>query len=383
MSEELLQRWRLILGKNSEDPLQSSGDASLKGEQQQLDDALGALYENSSLPKRKKKSDNYADLGESAPNLAKWLADIREYFTEDVVSVIQKDAIKRKGLDQLLYEPELLKEVEPDLNLVSILMSLKEQVPEASKEAVREIVRRVVEKIKESLEDDIRRSVSGTVNRFQQSHNSQLKNLNWKKTIEKNLKHWQAETRQIIPEKVFFHSNSQKTNNWTVIVNLDQSGSMAESVIYGAVIGSIFATLPALETRVVAFDTSVVDLTEECGDHPVDMLLGIQLGGGTNINKSIRYSEQFIHTPAQTVFILISDLFEAGNESAMLNRVRNLTESGVKFICLLSLSDSGVPFYNAGLARQLNEFGVPCFGCTPNKIPELIQKALSGNELSL
>ncbi|MCM8527347.1 MAG: VWA domain-containing protein [Lentisphaeraceae bacterium] len=383
MSDELLQRWRLILGKNSQESLQNSGEASLKSEQKKLDDALGTLYENSSLPKRKKKTDAYADLSESAPNLAKWLADIREFFPEDIVSVIQKDAINRRGLDQLLYEPELLKELEPDLNLVGILMCLKEHVPEASKEAIREIVKRVVEKIKESLAEEVRRSVSGAVNRFRESHNSQLKNLNWKKTIEKNLKHWQSDSKKIVPEKVFFHSNSQKTNNWTVIVNLDQSGSMAESVIYGAVMGSIFASLPALETRVVAFDTSVVDLTEECGDDPVDMLLGIQLGGGTHINKAIQYSEQFIHTPSQTIFILISDLFEAGNENAMLNRVRNLSEAGVKFICLLSLSDSGIPFYNSNIAQQLNDFGVPCFGCSPDKIPELIRKALNGSDPNL
>lgn len=382
MSDELLQRWRLILGKNSEGSLQNSTDNSLTEEQKSLDGALGALYEDTSLVPKKNKKSSYGDLSQSAPNLAKWLADIRTYFPEDVVSVIQKDAIKRKGLDQLLYEPEMLKEVEPDLNLVGILMSLKEQVPEASKDAVREIVRKVVEKIKDSLAEDIRRSVSGTVNRFQQSQNKQLKNLNWKKTIDKNLKHWQADKRKMVPEKVYFHSNSQKTNNWTVIVNLDQSGSMAESVIYGSVMGSIFASLPALETRVVAFDTNVVDLTEQCGDDPVDILLGIQLGGGTNINNCIRYSEQFIHTPAQTIFILISDLFEAGNENAMLNRIKNLTEAGVKFISLLSLSDSGVPFYNDKVARDLTAMGVPCFGCTPDKIPELVRKALSGKELN-
>lgn len=383
MSEELLQRWRLILGKNADEELNNSGDAALSKEQGQLDDALGALYESTGTTQRKSKSSSYGDLQASAPKLAQWLGDIREYFPEDIVSVIQKDAIKRKGLDQLLYEPELLKEVEPDINLVGVLMSLKDQVPESSKEAVREIVRKVVEKIKDSLAEEIRRSVSGAVNRFQQSQNSQLKNLNWKKTIDKNLKHWQAESKKIIPEKVYFYSNTQKTNNWTVIVNLDQSGSMAESVIYGSVMGSIFASLPALETRVVAFDTNVVDLSKECGDDPVDMLLGIQLGGGTDINKSIQYSEQFIHTPAQTIFILISDLFEAGNENNMLNRIRNLTESGVKFICLLSLSDGGVPFYNDQIAKELAAVGVPCFACTPSKIPELIQKALKGNELNL
>ena len=377
MNQELLQRWRLILGKHAEEEMNKQGDSSLSESQAGMGEALDALYDASGIAKTK-NSKGYGDLGESSPALAKWLGDIREMFPEDLVTVIQKDAISRKGLDQLLYEPELIKELEPDINLISTLLSLKEQVPDSSKEAVRVLVKKVVAKIKLELDEDIRRSVSGVRDRYSSSNIQSAKNIDWKKTIDKNLKNWDSERKTVIPEKVYFNSRKAKTNNWTILINLDQSGSMSDSVIYGTVMGSIFASLPALETRVVAFDTSVVDLTENCGDDPVDILMGVRLGGGTDINKSVQYSSQFIHTPAQTIFILISDLFEGGNETELLNRVRKLTESGVKFICLLSLSDGGIPFYNQALARKLASLNVPCFGCSPNKIPDLIKQSLSG-----
>ena len=380
MNQELLQRWRLILGKHAEEGLNQQGQTSLTAEQAGMSDALDALYESSGVSKSKSEG-AYADLENSNPSLAKWLGDIREMFPEDLVTVIQKDAIKRKGLDQLLYEPELLKEVEPDVSLIGTLLSLKDQVPESSKEVVRTLVKRIVEKIKLDLEDDIIRSVHGIRDRSSISPIKSSRNIDWKRTIDKNLKNWDVDSQRLIPEKVYFNSRKVKRNNWTVIINLDQSGSMAESVIYGTVMGSIFASLPALETKLVAFDTSVVDLTERCGDDPVDMLMGVQLGGGTDINKAVAYSAGLIHTPSQTIYILISDLFEGGRENELLNRIRMLTESGVKFICLLSLSDSGVPFYNQQLARELANLSVPCFGCSPNKIPELIKKALSGAAL--
>lgn len=381
MNEELLQRWRLILGKRAEEEMKRQNNCSLSESQAGMDAALDALYEGPAVS-RDKGSPKYGDLAESNPGLAKWLGDIREMFPEDLVTVIQKDAVKRKGLDQLLYEPELLKELEPDIDLIGTLLALKDQIPESSKDAVRLLVQKIVAKIKLELEDDIRRSVSGVRDRSSSSNFQSANNIDWKKTIDKNLKNWNREKQTIIPEKVYFNARRAKTNNWTVLVSLDQSGSMSDSVIYGTVMGSIFASLPALETRVIAFDSSVVDLTESCGDDPVDMLLGVRLGGGTDINKSLEYCSRFIHTPAQTVFILITDLFEGGNEKEMLRRIQTLTESGVKFICLLSLSDNGVPFYNERLARQLAAVGVPCFGCSPQKIPDLIQKALSGRALN-
>lgn len=375
-----IKRWRLILGHQAEDALSAmcSGNMNLNSDEQKMDEALAAIYDESQDSANEKRG---ATLGSSAPRLAKWLADIRTYFNEDVVSVIQQDAIERKGLDRLLMEPEMLQQVQPNIQLVGTLLSLQAQVPERTKDIVRDIVRSVVNEIKLMLEQRIRQAVVGALNRNDHSPIPNASRIDWKWTIGRNLKNYNAELKRIIPERVYFFSQQQKTNSWTVILDMDQSGSMADSVIYGAVTGSIFASLPALKTHVVAFDTEVVDLSESCGDDPVDMLFGVQLGGGTDINKSVAYCEKFIETPSETLFILLTDLFEGGNEAQLVRRLRGMVESGVRVLCLLALSDDGVPSYDERLARKLAKIGIPCFGCTPNRLPELIEGALRGDDL--
>ncbi|HVW00696.1 MAG TPA: VWA domain-containing protein [Planctomycetaceae bacterium] len=384
---EQLRRWRLILGKDSQECLGGfcggSGNLQLSADQLLMDEALAAIYDESEEQGEGdgKSKQRQAGLGGSAPRLAKWLGDIRTYFTEDVVTVIQQDAIQRKGMDQLLFEPEMLKNVQPNVQLVGTLMSLRGRIPERTKETARMVVRAVVEKIKLALEQKIRQAVMGALNRNEHSPIPHVNSIDWKWTIGRNLKHYSPELGRIIPERVYFYSRAQRTNNWTVIVDMDQSGSMADSVVYGAVCGSIFASLPALDTHVVAFDTEVVDLTEQCGDDPVDMLFGVQLGGGTDINKSVAYCEQFITDPARTLFILITDLFEGGNQAQLVRRMEDMVASGVRAVCLLALSDSGVPCFDENLARKLASLGIPCFGCTPQKLPDLLEGALRGQDL--
>src|SRR5689334_6174508 len=269
---EQLRRWRLILGKDAETALECSlgaGDA-------EMDAALAAIYDEVPEDDAGDPKQRSAGLGASAPRLAEWLGDIRTYFKEDVVSVIQADAIERKGLTQLLFEPETLKSVQPNIQMVGTLMSLKGRIPERTKETARYVVAAVVEEIKKKLEQKIRQAVLGALNRKEHSPLPSAAAIDWKWTIGRNLKNYNTDLGTIIPERVYFYSRAQRANNWTVIVDMDQSGSMADSVVYGAVCGSIFASLPALDTHVVAFDTEVVDLTEQCGTDPVDMIFGVQ-----------------------------------------------------------------------------------------------------------
>ena len=377
---EQLKRWRMILGKQAQESLASmnAGGCSLSSDQQLMDEALAAIYDETGDDA---DSSRQAGNGPSAPRLAKWLGDIRTYFKDDVVTVIQQDAIERKGMKQLLFEPEMLKSVQPNVQLVGTLMSLRGQIPERTKETARMVVRAVVDQIKLSLEQKIRQAVIGALNRNEHSPIPNASCIDWKWTIGRNLKNYQPELGTIVPERVYFHSRAKPTNRWTVIVDMDQSGSMADSVVYGAITGSILASLPALNTRVVAFDTEVVDLTEQCGDDPVDMLFGVQLGGGTDINKSVGYCQQYITDPARTLFFLITDLFEGGNEAQLVRRLEEMVGSGVRVICLLALSDSGTPCFDDGLARKLALLGIPCFGCTPQKLPELLEGALRGHDL--
>jgi hypothetical protein len=379
---EQLRRWRLILGKDAQQAIDGMGGCALSAADAEMDAALGAIYDEVPEDDDGSPKQRSAGLGSSAPRLAKWLGDIRTYFKEDVVSVIQADAIERKGLKQLLFEPETLKSVQPNIQLVGTLMSLKGRIPERTKETARMVVAAVVEEVKKKLEQRLRQAVLGALNRKEHSPLPSATAIDWKWTIGRNLKNYRPEVGTIVPERVYFYGRAQRSNAWTVIVDMDQSGSMADSVVYGAVCGSIFASLPALDTHVIAFDTEVVDLTEKCGNDPVDMLFGVQLGGGTDINKSVAYCEKFITEPKKTLFILITDLFEGGNQAQFVRRMGEMRASGVKAICLLALSDAGAPSYDEDLARKLAALGIPCFACTPARLADLVEGALRGTDLT-
>ncbi|WP_214627155.1 VWA domain-containing protein [Paenibacillus agaridevorans] len=392
LQQELWSRWRLVLGKEAEKQLVESGGGSggleLSEDERIMDEALAAIYDDTGGNGEggggsggNAGGRGGAGSGKSAPRLAKWLGDVRSLFPEDVVSIIQNDAMERKGWKQLLFEPELLATVKPDIGLVGTLMSLRGKIPEKTKDTARQLVQAVVDDLKKRMETEIRQAVTGALNRRQHSPLPSLSGIDWKRTIQRNLKHYSAERKQIIPEKFYYFDRARRSKEWTIIVDIDQSGSMADSVIWASVVGSIFASMPALDTRVVAFDTEVVDLTEQCGNDPVDMLFGIQLGGGTDIHKSVQYCEQFVTEPKKTLFILISDLFEGGNQAGLIRRMREMREAGVRTICLLALSDQGKPYYDENVAKKLAQDGTPSFACTPSMLPALVEGALKGHDL--
>lgn len=383
--QEKLKRWRLILGADVDGAVAAiDGGFALSGDEALMDEALAAIYdettgENAPDPNQQRKQ---AGMAKSAPRLAKWLGDIRKLFPEDTVTVIQSDAIARKGLKQLLLEPETLKTVKPDISMVSTLMALNQQIPEKAKASARELVKAVVDDLMRRLEQDLRRAVTGALNKRNHSPLPSLTGMDWKTTIRRNLKHYDKERNMLIPERFYFFERMRRMKEWTVILDMDQSGSMAESIIYASVMGAIFAAMPALDTYVVAFDTQVVDLTEACRTDPVDVLFGVQLGGGTDINKSVAYCEQYVTDPKKTLFILISDLFEGGVEAGLLRRLTDLHESGVKVLVLLALSDRGTPSYDEQLGKKVSNIGIPCFACAPERLPELVEAALKGRDLT-
>ena len=383
MDNTQIARWRLILGQISEEEFEKEGQQmGLSQEEKKMDSALGAIYDNppqsdgveSGKPKTK-----VGGLKKSAPALAKWLGDIRECFDSDTVTMVQKDAMQLKGLKELFYEPEILQNVEPDIHLVSTLLALKEEVPEESKEQVRALIKKFVDEIQQSMSEKIEQHVRGLLNRRVSSPVPRLDSINWSKTIRQNLKNYDIKSGRIYPDKIHFFAHKRKTANWDIIIDIDQSASMAESMVYASVMSAIFASLQSIKTRVVAFDTAVIDLTEECGDDPVDMLYGMQLGGGTDINRSLTYCREFIKEPDRTVFLLISDLYEGGDRRQMISQMLEMKASGVKVICLLTLSNNGLPYYDELIAKELRRGDIPCFACSPEKLPELIKDTLSGN----
>jgi VWA domain containing CoxE-like protein len=396
MSQEQLLRWRLILGKSANDDLQKMADCQgggclMDGDATALDEALDLVYpcegDDGELSKEewaRDPSDKHGShKGRTFPRVARWLGEVRRLFPKDVVVLIQKDAIERRGLKQLLFEPEILNDVEPSVDLASMILSLKNLVPDKAKAAAREVVRKAVEEIRRRLESQMRQAVRGALNRNQHTSFRSLANLDFQRVIRRNLKNYQPELQTIIPEHLSFFSRLQRRNEWNVIIAMDQSGSMASSLIYGGVMGAILASMPAIETHVVAFNHhEVVDLTEQCSD-PVDLLFGIQLGGAEDYWMATRYCEKFMHTPAQTLYVLLADLYDTSpHEAKFVQKLEQLLADGIKAVTLLAISDHGKPSHNERLARKLTNMGMPCFGCTPDRLPDLLTAVLKGQDLN-
>ena len=295
--------------------------------------------------------------------------------------MVQNDAVQRKGLQQLLLEPELLEDLEPDLDLASTLLMLKDQIPKKSKESARKFIRKIVEEINRLLEQDVRRAVTAALNRRAHSPLPSAAAIDFPCTIRRNLRHYNPELGAIIPERVWFFDRSSRTNRWHVILDIDQSGSMGESILYSSVMACILASMTAVQTHVVAFDTQIMDLTPLCAD-PVDLLFGFQMGGGTDIAKSIAYCQGLVQEPSKTIFFLISDLEEGGNRAALLRRLEELKASGVTVVVLLAIADGGKPYYDAQTAQRIAAMDIPCFACAPDRLPELLERVLKGQDLA-
>lgn len=376
-----IQKWRLILGSESQNRFEQMGSEPFSQEEDLMDRALAAIY-NRREAGGFGSSAQGAGNGPSNPQISKWLGEVRSLFDKELVTVIQGDAMSRCGLKQLLFEPELLENLEPDVNLAATILMLKEQIPKRSKESVRVFIRKIVEEINKLLEQDIRRAVTASLNKRKHSPVPAASALDYKRTISRSLKNYNRDLGTIVPEHFYFFDRTSTTaaNKWTVILDIDQSGSMGESVIYSSIVSCILASMSSLKTRIVAFDTNIVDLTEK-SDDPVDLLFGFQLGGGTNIEKSIAYCEQFVENPAKTLFFLISDLEEGGNRAGMLRRLQEMKEAGVTVVCLLALAGGGKPYYDAQMAQKIASMSIPCFACNPQMLPQLLERALKGQDL--
>jgi hypothetical protein len=365
--DENIRRWRLLLGSEQND----GTGYQLNLHDQQMDNTLGALYD----------SDRQGGLGASSPNINRWLGDIRSFFPNTVVQIMQRDALERLHLTQMLFEKEMLENITPDVHLVATLMTLSRVIPDKTKDTAKQVVRKVVDALLRKLAQPMQQAVIGSLNRSARNRRPRHHDINWHSTILKNLKHYQPNYKTIIPE-VKIGYGRKRSSLKDVVLCLDQSGSMGTSVVYSGIFGSVMASISAIKTKMVVFDTAVVDLTEELDD-PVDLLFGVQLGGGTDINAALTYCKQIITRPIDTVLVLITDLFEGGNENEMRKRAVELTASGVQVIVLLALNDDGTPAYDHGNLQFLATLGIPVFACSPDKFPDLMAQALSKQDIAV
>lgn len=375
---ERLRRWRLLLGGHNN----SDGTGcQLSSEDQRLDGALSALYDKSGFSSGSSgKSGKRGGLNKSAPSVARWLGDIREFFPASVVRVMQRDAIDRLNLQALLLEPETMTALEPDVELAVNLVALKDVMPAKAKETARLVVNKVVEALMKKLESPLRQAVLGSLNRATRNRRPKHIEIDWNRTIRANLKHYQREQKTIIPETRIGYGR-KKSSLRDIVLCLDQSGSMGASVVYSGIFGAVLASLPAVSTKLVVFDTAVVDLTAQLTD-PVDLIFGVQLGGGTDINLALGFCQSLIQRPQETILILVSDLYEGGNQREMLARAQALVSSGVQMIALLALSDDGAPSFDHQVAAVLAGMGVPSFACTPDQFPDLMAAAINRSDIS-
>ncbi|MGW1974743.1 vWA domain-containing protein [Streptomyces sp. NPDC001889] len=379
---ERVRRWRLVLGGG---PADGTGH-TLTGTDPAIDSALTSLYGRAGgagsghTPGDGAGRGRGAGLGASAPSVARWLGDIRTYFPTPVVQIMQRDAIDRLGLSALLLEPEMLEAVEPDVHLVATLLSLNEAMPETTRETARAVVRKVVEELERRLTTRTRSALAGALDRSTRVSRPRHRDIDWDRTIRANLRNYLPEFGTVVPERLIGHGRASLSVRKEVVLCVDQSASMAASVVHASVFGAVLASMRAIATRLVVFDTSVVDLTDELDD-PVDVLFGTRLGGGTDINRALAYCQSRITRPADTVVVLISDLYEGGIRDEMLRRVAAMKASGVQFVALLALSDEGTPAYDREHAAALAALGAPAFACTPDLFPEVMAAAIEKRPL--
>jgi len=368
--DERLRRWRLVLGGDAD-----GTGYGLSGTDAAMDAALSALY-------NREEGERGAGLGASAPRVARWLGDIRSYFPSTVVQVMQKDALRRLNLTRLLLEPEMLEAVEPDVHLVGTLLSLNRVMPEKARESARAVVRKVVDELERRLAQRTRTAVTGALDRAARTHRPRrVAEIDWDRTIRANLRNYLPEAGTVVPDRLVGYARRQRAMQREVVLCVDQSGSMAASVVYSGVFAAALASVRSLKTSLVVFDTSVVDLTAHLHD-PVEVLFGTQLGGGTDINRALAYAEGLITRPSDSILILISDLHEGGVREEMLRRMAAMTASGVQVIVLLALSDEGQPSYDHDNAAALAALNIPAFACTPDAFPDLMAAAVERRDVA-
>jgi uncharacterized protein with von Willebrand factor type A (vWA) domain len=374
--EERKRRWRLVLGKLSEPEEQESqsGSGSSEGkpmgqEDQAMDDALDSLYGDG----------KEGDLSDSNPDIARWLGDIRRYFPDSVVQIMQRDALNKLNLRKLLAQPDFLEAIEPDIHLVTNILSLRKVMPSQTRETAKQIVRQVVEELIKQLAYPLQQAVAGSLSRSIRSRRPRYKEINWNRTIHANLKHYQVDQKTVIPETLVGYGR-KRSSLQNVILALDSSGSMATSVVYGSIFAAVMASIPTLTTKLVMFDTSVVDLSDQLSD-PVELLFGIRLGGGTNIDKAVGYCHSLITQPQDSIMVLITDLYEGGNKESLERRLAALVDDGVQVIVLLALNDQGAPRFDRTMAQTLANLGIPAFACTPALFPDLMGAAINDRDI--
>jgi len=368
----LLRRWRLVLGRYAERSLPAEG---MTGAERRADRALDYLYaremEKRGLRRDKRAGARTGSLDPSQLTPLGWLGELRDLFPQSVCETVQAHAIDTLGMRELLSDPAVLDALEPNKDLLKSLIAYKGLADPAMREKIREVTRKIVEDIVRRLRPRVEAALTGRPNRFRRSQLKSMQNFDWRATIRDNLKNWDAQRGVIVADRLRFYGRSRRRLPWTIILCVDQSGSMLASTIYAAVMASILTALPAVEVKLIVFDTAVVDLSSEAHD-PVEVLMSVQLGGGTNIAAAMEYCETLVTQPTRTVLVLVSDFEEGGSVSRMLAAAQRMASARVTLLGLGALSDDAAPVYDRRMAERLAERGMQIAALTPDRFAEWI-----------
>lgn len=376
MSEktETLRRWRLVLGSYAN---QGLGGVGLNQSDQRADRALDYLYahELSRRGMRGKGGSRKGSLDPSQITPLAWLDEVRKLFPQSVLETVQGHALDNLGMTELLNDPKILDALEPNRDLLKSLIAFKGSADPSVQEKIRQIARKVVEEILQRLKPKIERALSGRPNRFRRSQHKSMQNFDWRATLRDNLKNYDPERKRIVADRLRFFGRSQRRLPWTIILCVDQSGSMLSSTIYAAVMAAILAGLPSLTIKLIVFDTAVVDLSDQIDD-PVSVLMAVQLGGGTNIGQAVAYCERLVVQPTRTVFVLLSDFEEGGPVSPLIAAVRRMASARVVMLGLAALDEDARPEYERATAERLVSAGMKVAALTPDRFADWLGEVI-------
>jgi Mg-chelatase subunit ChlD len=367
------ERWRLMLGRTSEARL---GGGCMGAEAARMDRTLDYLYNREQGARGIRAAKGAGSLDPSQLNVLQWIGEVRDLFPADVYETIQAHAIDRYGLKELLTDPAVLQTLTPNIDLLKSLMAVKGHADPRVLAQIRSIARKVVDDIMQRMRRHVERALSGRRNRFEASPHKVMRNLDWRGTIRRNLKSYDTNRHMLVAERLRFFSRARRRFPWTIILCIDQSGSMAASVIHAAVMAAIISGLPSLRLHLVVFDTAVVDLTDRAAD-PVEVLLTVQLGGGTDIGGAVTYCEQLIAQPSRTILVLVTDFCEGASPARLIATVRRLAEARVRMLGLAALDDAAVADFDRGLAKQLGEHGMQIGAMTPSRFAQWLAGAIA------
>lgn len=367
-----LNRWRLILG--------SFSNLEIDNEYSEIDETLNFLYDREYTQNGVYSLDNFNNSNSSKEKsvltVPKWISKVKKLFPKETVEIMQKQALEKYKLTEILTDENILKEIEPNIELLKNILTFKDMMSQNVKKIAYDIVKKTLEEIKNKMEVEIKKVFYGKKLPNSNTTNKIFKNLDIKKTIRYNLKNYDIKNKTIFTDKLFFNQNIKKYNPYNIIILIDESGSMLDSVIYSSIMASIFANLPYLSIKLIIFDISVVDLSEHIKE-PIDILFKVQLGGGTNIAQALEYAKKITFAPDKTIVLLISDLFDSNDYKLMYKNANDIIDAGSKLIVLTALDYNANSIYDKEAARYFSKIGAKVGALTPSKLSKWISDIIS------